>query len=68
MLDVFRHARQLCFRCVQIAGGVDSDAFPHGTVGRICLVGRNEHRYFAVFETPDPDPPEPARVNLFGRL
>ena len=69
VLDVFRHAPQLCFRRVDIAGGVDGDAFPHGAIGRIRRhVGRNEHRHFPVFETPDPDPPLPARVNPFGRL
>jgi hypothetical protein len=57
-----------CFGAVQIASGVEGDAFPHGAVGRIRFVGRNEHRYFAVFETPDPDAPEPAPVNLFSRL
>ena len=35
LLDVFRHAPQLCFRCVDVAGGVDGDAFAHGAVGRI---------------------------------
>jgi outer membrane protein assembly factor BamB len=68
VLDVLRHAPQCGFRCVQIASGVDGDAFSHGAVGRIRLVGRNEHRHLAVRETPDPDPPEPSRVNLLGRL
>src|SRR6185295_2787687 len=68
ILNVFRHAPQSRFCGVQIAGGVDGDAFSHGAVRSIRLVGRNEHRHLAVFETPDPDPFEPARVNSFGRL
>ncbi len=55
-------------RGVQIARGVDGDTFAQGAVGRIGLVSRNEHGHFAVFEAPDPDPPLPARVNLFRRF
>src|SRR2546421_9867506 len=68
ILDVFRHAPQGCFRRVQIARSVDGDAFPHGAVGRIRFVGWDEHHHLAVFETADPNPLEPARVNPVGRL
>src|SRR5207247_751390 len=54
---------------VMVGGGVDGDAFPHGAVRRIQRhVRRYEHRHLPVFETPDPDPPLPARVDPFGRL
>ncbi len=63
-------APQLRFRGVQIASGVDGNAFPpwcrFGRT-RSCGAGMNIV-YFAVFKAPDPNPPEPSRVNLFSGL
>jgi len=44
VFDIFRHAPQGGFRCAQVAGGVEGDPFPHGSVGRIHLVAGNEDR------------------------
>ena len=69
VLDVFCHPPQLCFRCVDIAGRVDRDAFPHGAVGRSRRrVGRNEDRHLPVFEASDPDSSLPAGVDLLRGL
>ena len=67
--NVLRHAPQLCFRGVDIAGGIEGNAFSHCTIRGIRRhMGWNEYRYLPVLEAPDPDSPQPARVNPFGRL
>src|SRR5262249_9036721 len=68
ILDVFRHASQRSFGCVDVARSVDGNPFTHGSLRGICLVRGNEGRDFAIFETPDPDSPEPARMDLFRRF
>src|SRR5690349_9120310 len=64
-----RHAAQVRFGGIDVARGVDGDAFAHGAVRGIRHhVRRYEHRHLPVFETSNADSALPARVNFFRRL
>ena len=63
ILHVFRHAAEIGFGGVDVAGGIDRDAFTHCAFGSIGYMRRNEGRYMAVFQTADADAAQPAGMN-----
>src|SRR5438270_4337402 len=68
LLHIFVHASHGGLRGEQVAGRVEGDAFAHGAVGGVGLVGRHESRHLAVLEVADADALEPAGMALRSRF